>query len=379
MNWIYDNLPAGAFDRARLDANSILLKSSLGQQHLADYANLGFVANALELSVDEALATGVSESDLRPVAADAFRLSRVLPRSSDALRVGINLFRLACLAQLGDVGADIARLLKESPWPQLPSDSSDWGERVLSVVIDAWLCLYRKSGWEDLNRVQEGISRLRREQSQFEQAHLRAAPEPTKAAWGLVGLYHFSKAAEILAVYLTQGEVQGDFMVKNLLDAQFDRAVSAAGRGQDVQLEALLRLGAAAARQMADNSIWSVTRAVNSRVTKFVRELVHRSRQSIFEVLPPQRKTLAEQGLLGSGRRSVVVSLPTSSGKTLIAEFRILQALNQFDEELGWVAYLAPTRALVCQVARRLRRDFRALDVSVEMATEMDPEIRTKC
>ncbi|HYG36618.1 MAG TPA: hypothetical protein VEC99_17625, partial [Clostridia bacterium] len=186
MNWIYDNLPAGAFDRARLDANSILLKSSLGQQHLADYANLGFVANALELSVDEALATGVSESDLRPVAADAFRLSRVLPRSSDALRVGINLFRLACLAQLGDVGADIARLLKESPWPQLPSDSSDWGERVLSVVIDAWLCLYRKSGWEDLNRVQEGISRLRREQSQFEQAHLRAAPEPTKAAWGLV-------------------------------------------------------------------------------------------------------------------------------------------------------------------------------------------------
>ena len=34
--------------------------------------------------------------------------------------------------------------------------------------------------------------------------------------------------------------------------------------------------------------------------------------------------------------------LPTSSGKTLIAEFRILQALNQFDQENGWVAYLAP-------------------------------------
>ena len=53
-----------------------------------------------------------------------------------------------------------------------------------------------------------------------------------------------------------------------------------------------------------------------------------------------------EEGLLGSGHRSVVVSLPTSSGKTFIAEFRILQALNQFDQERGWIAYLAPTRAL---------------------------------
>lgn len=32
-------------------------------------------------------------------------------------------------------------------------------------------------------------------------------------------------------------------------------------------------------------------------------------------------------------------------------------------------AYLAPTRALVSQIARRLRRDFRPLNVAVEMAT----------
>ena len=50
----------------------------------------------------------------------------------------------------------------------------------------------------------------------------------------------------------------------------------------------------------------------------------------------------------------------------MIAEFRILQALNQFDHERGWVAYLAPTRALVNQLAVRLRRDFAPLDVVVE-------------
>ena len=47
-----------------------------------------------------------------------------------------------------------------------------------------------------------------------------------------------------------------------------------------------------------------------------------------------------------------------ASGKTLIAEFRILQALNQFSDDNGWVVYVAPTRALVNQIASRLKRDL---------------------
>ena len=50
--------------------------------------------------------------------------------------------------------------------------------------------------------------------------------------------------------------------------------------------------------------------------------------------------------------------MPTSGGKTLLAEFKILQALNQFAADKGWVAYVAPTRALVSQITRRLRKDF---------------------
>lgn len=134
-----------------------------------------------------------------------------------------------------------------------------------------------------------------------------------------------------------------------------------------MERETLARLLARTARVLVENSIWTVTRAVNSRVTKFVESVVSRDRkQPIFEMLPPQRRTLCEEGLLGSGHRSVVVSLPTSSGKTFIAEFRILQALNQFDHECGWVAYLAPTRALVNQLTARLRRDFAPLGTVVE-------------
>jgi superfamily II DNA/RNA helicase len=161
--------------------------------------------------------------------------------------------------------------------------------------------------------------------------------------------------------------VDDHYDVREQLEAQFDRAINAAGRGQLMERESLARLLARTARVLVDNSIWTVTRAVNSRVSRFVKSLTSRDRkQPIFEMLPPQRRTLREEGLLGSGHRSVVVSLPTSSGKTFIAEFRILQALNQFDQERGWVAYLAPTRALVNQLTLRLRRDLADLGSIVE-------------
>ena len=43
--------------------------------------------------------------------------------------------------------------------------------------------------------------------------------------------------------------------------------------------------------------------------------------------------------------------------------------MNQFDAEKGWVAYVAPTRALTAQITRRLRRDFDPIGVRVEQLT----------
>ena len=47
----------------------------------------------------------------------------------------------------------------------------------------------------------------------------------------------------------------------------------------------------------------------------------------MFELLPPQRAALLEQGLLDPAKTAIVIDLPTSGGKTLLAQFRILQAL----------------------------------------------------
>lgn len=354
-----------------------VLSELTGVPHETDYALIERVAQTMETVVMDLLPRpGVENtqlSTLRQCAAEAYRLYRVLPEQRTILGEAELRLRQCALAVLGDLGADAARNLREQQWPLLELESGDWRTRTFSTIIDIWLRLIRKQGWDDRDAVLERIKLLRQAQKSFESSYLKSADGNgvKAAALELMVLYHLAKAAEILALYVTDGVVEGNFQISNLLDMHFDRAVAVCQSGTAFQLEPLTRLLAATARQLADNAIWTVTRAVNSRVTKFVRSLVDRGRgdKALFDVLPPQRRALAEQGLLGSSRRAVVVSLPTSSGKTLIAQFRILQALNQFDHERGWVAYLAPTRTLVRQVARRLRRDFEPLGVLVEQVS----------
>ncbi|MBL8822426.1 MAG: DEAD/DEAH box helicase [Planctomycetia bacterium] len=337
------------------------------------------VADALELAVLDLETYRLSDdknhrTQSRKAAADCFRLLRILPHPEDSLVAGTQLLRAAALAVLGDRGADAARWLRlldeTNSWPKLPINSTDWGQRCHGTLTDIWLRLIRKNGWSDRDIILDRVAALRTAQEQFESKYLKSqAPlQAKRSALELIAIYHLAKAADILAHFITDGVVDGNYQVQQLLDSHFDRAIAACETARLVKLEAMSRLMSRAAAQLVDNSIWSVTRAVNSRVTDFVRQITDRGRgdRALFDVLPPQRQTLAERGLLGSSRRAIVVSLPTSSGKTLIAQFRMLQALNQFEDRKGWVAYLAPSRALVNQVTRQLRRDFGPLNINVE-------------
>ena len=370
--WVKRSLGAVKVREALVEAGRRRLKRALGvvdEAAIPDDDQLRFIANGLELEVFDLLESDRIE-DLRAASADAFQVGRVIPLPERPLDAAEVLVRVSCLGVLGDRGADVRRVLMDAELPALPLESGDWGTRVWGAILDVWLRLLRKDGWDDLEAVQNRVALLRQQQRDFEPGYLAEAEErkDTRPAWELMTAYHLAKAAEILGSYTTQGSADGHFDIREQLEAQFDRAIAAAGRGQLMERENLARLLAKTARILVENSIWTVTRAVNSRVTKFVQSLTSRERRDrpIFEMLPPQRRTLREEGLLGSGHRSVIVSLPTSSGKTFIAQFRILQALNQFEHERGWVAYIAPTRALVNQLAARLRKDFADLGIPVE-------------
>ena len=366
-HWILDSLSERRAAALKIADRIQIYQELLSTRAETDIELVRDTANALELAALDLILERFEEDDdklklMRECAADAFRLFSVLPQLENPLEDAVLLLRMSALAVLGDKGADAARHLRQRAWSNLPLESDSWGERTWATILDIWLRLIRKQGWDDRDIVLKRVARLRDSQGEFEKQYLEGieSGQAKAAALELIGLYHLAKAAEIFALFITDGVVERNYQVRQMLETHFDRVFAVCEHARMLTLEPLTRLLAASAAQMVENSIWTVTRAVNSRVTRFVQTLVDRGRgdKAIFDVLPPQRRTLAEKGLLGSSRRAVVVSLPTSSGKTLIAQFRILQALNQFDNEEGWVAYLAPTRTLVNQVTRQLRRDF---------------------
>ena len=209
---------------------------------------------------------------------------------------------------------------------------------------------------------------MREDQKQHEEQQLQngSQTEIRAIAFRLAALYHWAKATEILAKYMLQGEPGNPL---SQIDRHFEAAIKAATASADAQHEVILRWLHTSGNIMITNSLWWATRGVNSLTTSFVRSLSQRDQRPLFELLPPQRAALLEQGLLDQAKTAIVVDLPTSGGKTLLAEFRILQALNQFRDERGWVAYVAPTRALCAQLTRHLRRDFDPIGLRTEQLT----------
>ncbi len=300
----------------------------------------------------------------------AFELRRLLkiPKADD--KKIYHIIHLSSLAYCGGRWTDLRRWYNENEqYLQVGGvNSESWDKRLLKRLFECWVCLFRKKRWEDLNRINEVIVELRNEQKQYESEALNiSSNDKHSMALRLICLYHWAKATEIQAKFILMGEPSG---VITLLNKHFESAIEAAAASSDSQLEILLRWLQIAVRQMIYDSIWWVARSINSRVSKFVKEVTEH--QAMFELLPPQRSAIQEQGLLDQAATAIVIEMPTSGGKTLLAQFRILQALNQFDQDesgKGWVAYVAPTKALTAQITRRFRRDFDPIGVKVEQLT----------
>ena len=367
-------------------ANHLLVDKAVGDQiqfdfafSESDYYLLDRISMAYELAAIEGL-----NDFLNPASGDlelkkqcssgayrAFELRRLLNLPADREQKIFHILHLSALAYCGDRWTDLRRWYNENERElEIHSSTEElWDHRLLDRLFDCWVRLFRKKGWKDLEGIGEIIAGLREDQKSFESEVLNdASKEGTRAmALRLISLYHWAKATEVLAKYMMQGEPAG---VVQILNKHFESAIEAAASCADSRLEILLRWLHVAGRQMITDSIWWVARRINSRVTKFVREITRQ--QALFELLPPQRAAIQELGLLDQAATAVVVDLSTSGGKTLLAQFRILQALNQFrdDEEgKGWVAYVAPTKALTAQITRRLRRDFGPIGVKVEQLT----------
>jgi hypothetical protein len=369
LSWLTGYLDNDILQTAEEESDRRLVYSAFKvDRDTAFDGEVEFSTQALQLLLFEALENARNDPGTRQLCSQIFSLARTqLPQGSDVASRR-TLLRICAIGWLADQWPLAAKLLVDVQLPVQVEPDASWSERVTGNLIDAWLLLLRKRDWHDIDALLDIVSSLRREQQEHERVYLEQEGHSAHpAAWELVSLYHLARAVEIIANFITQGESDKRFDVRQQVESHFDRAQAACNFARLVELSDLIRLLAYLAEQLLDNSLWSVARAAGPEATRFIEQVVSRGRgRPIFEVLPPQRQALSDDGLSRAAQRSVVVSLPTSAGKTLIAQFRIIQALSLFQQVRGWVAYVAPTRALVNQVTSRLRRDFAPMNIGVE-------------
>ncbi|GKT09450.1 DEAD/DEAH box helicase [Desulforhabdus sp. TSK] len=296
----------------------------------------------------------------------AFDIRRVLPLGETEDERVKGAIRLAAVGVLGDRSADIRRYLNENTWPvpEVSADTAGWPKLVLFRVADAFLRVVRKKNWDDLRAVARAIAALRESQQLYERDYLQQENGLRQvAAIELVAFYQLAKAVEMLGVFVGRGTPR---TALDDVDFHLSRAVKAADSAGIIELALLLRWISMAARVLIRSTIWHQLAGYNSKMTDFKRALTDELQtRPLFELLPPQRDAI--QDVMHTGNRAVVVEMPTSSGKTLLAEFRIIQ--TKVNVANAWIAYLVPTRALVNQVTVRLRRDLGPLGFKVEQAT----------
>jgi len=359
-----------------------LVENAVGEQlalHLDDSFNdedaLRRLAMAYEMVAIEGMHDFINHTDNDELqdqflagSRRAFEIYRVLEfPENDELKFIFHLLHLSALAYCGDCWTDLKHIYDDCSDKIdniSPDKITEWDQRLLFRLFDCWVSLFRKNSWQDLTNITTAIAVLRDEQDQYENDYLKTDSnnENQAKSMRLMSLYHWAKATELLSLYTLQGEPAD---IKSQLDRHFKLAIKISGDAGDAQFEILLRWLHASAEQMINGSIWWVARTINSKATQFITHLANQAKP-LLELLPPQKIAVKELGLLDPAKTAVVIDMPTSGGKTLLAQFKILQAVNNFGETKGWIAYVAPTKALVAQITRRLRKDFSPIGIKVE-------------
>jgi len=135
---------------------------------------------------------------------------------------------------------------------------------------------------------------------------------------------------------------------------------------EDISLKLIGYLLKYAYHQVVENSIWNIAEK-SPKIRQFIENNLSGNGRYIYSLLPSQRDVISE---VLTPKKSIIVSMPTSAGKSLLAEMQILFSLHNYRTNAfePTVCYVVPTNALIEQVKRDLREDFKEFDFNIETA-----------
>ena len=263
-----------------------------------------------------------------------------------------------------------ARLVLKDYCSASECEEDEWGQRTLYMVIKSLLLLIRKQkGLADIRMALGLIDRLRNEQQKFEESSIASLPigQQRPKALMLVAIYHVSKAVYDTADYLINGHSQQQRRITSTIRQHIDLALQLVDK--DSRLNDFFRIIWNDLQLLVKNSIWTHTSFQNDikRLCKI------KADNGILELLPSQQEALTGK-MLDIVANAIVLQMPTSAGKTLMAEFNILVTRSLRPD--AKIVYVVPSRALMNQVYFDLRDDLQSLDISIERtssAVEVDP------
>lgn len=365
----------------RLEYLSRTLQALFDNPDQMDPEDIDDLAWAFDSLAIAASRSGRPESDVASLAERAFHIRASLWSSGRAVSA-YQLWMLIVSGTLAQKQPELRLLLARHEWPETRSGGDDsWNDQVWHQSTRSLGLLARKSrSWADVDEGIEGLRQLARLQQQREREFF-ADSDPgdwrlDKQKCKLLGLYHVAEALIQLGGYLRTGDAEN---IRTVLQRHGENARLLFAASEDIELERIGESLEPLTTAMARASIWFNTSRLSQFARAFAQRLADDSRANpVSELWWSQREALA-QSLLDPFKIAVSVQMPTSAGKTLMAEFSIVQtmALNPSST----IAYLVPTRALVNQMTRRLRADLAGAHsggapITVEAAVpvfELDP------
>lgn len=142
-----------------------------------------------------------------------------------------------------------------------------------------------------------------------------------------------------------------------------ERAIQLFLDANDSENFALTTLLSVVMEEIRKRSVWKSIQNYFERYPKYIKKLVN-SDPPIVELWASQIKAI-DNGLLDKNKKNFVISMPTSAGKTLIAELAIIKCLIENMDST--CIYIAPNKALALQVERDLMKRVSPLGFKVSL------------
>lgn len=317
----------------------------------------------------------------KEVADLSYRLLKSFPISDDTQRKEFNAladinvvdeylpyyFLTASMALL--LEKTISARLALSKYIEKTIKDSRWDKRVLSSILLSLLYLIRKqNGYDDIRKTINIITNLQKEQKVFESDYLNSfvANQQTEEALWLVALYHTSKAVVETALYILQGYEYPNRRIDTLVRQHMDTARKLTSIESEKRLLSIIETNLYA---LIKHCIWTGT-AWHEKIKALCKQ---KGEAGILEMLPSQRDAMSKN-LFDAAANAIVLQMPTSAGKTMLAEFNIAFTKSLLPQSK--VVYIVPSRALVNQVYHDLKTDLSSLGISIEKTSsvnEVDP------